>query len=197
MPLTRRRPSWSLIAPLVGVLLGVLLVAGAAPAQAAPIEDYASWQAGDRCRPKDKPGTAFLADWIVKKYGGGRGGIARACTSSISEHEEGRAFDWTLDASRKADRRRAAAFLTAVLADGRGGQHHARARRMGLMYVIWNDRMYAAWDRFEPKAYLSSGCTRLRTCSTTLRHRDHLHLSLTRDGGWGRTSFFTQRMPKD
>jgi hypothetical protein len=32
-------------------------------------------------------------------------------------------------------------------------------------------------------------------CSKTLRHRDHLHISLTRKGGKGRTSWFEGRLP--
>ncbi len=182
---------------VLAALLGTLLVLTAAPAQAAPIEDYATWEAGDQCRPQDKPGTVFLADWIVRTYGGVRGGIGRSCSSATSEHEEGRAFDWTLDATRKADRVRARAFLAMLRATDRKQNTDARARRMGVMYVIWNDRMWAAWDRFAPKDYLSSGCTKVRTCSTTLRHRDHLHLSLSRAGGRGETSFYTRRMPQD
>lgn len=190
-----RLPVLSVLAALLAALLGMLLVLGAAPARAVPIEDYASWEAGDTCRPKDKPGTVFLADWIVSTYGGVRGGIGRSCSSSTSEHEEGRAFDWTIDATKKADRVRARAFLTMLRATDRKDNTDARARRMGVMYVIWNDRMWASWDRFVPKDYLSPGCTRVDTCSRTLRHRDHLHLSLSRAGGRGDTSFF-RRMPQ-
>ena len=63
------------------------------------------------------------------------------------------------------------------------------------MYVIWNDRMYAAWDGFEPKKYLSSGCRTRRTCSVTLRHRDHMHISLSRAGAQGRTSWYVEQAP--
>ena len=63
------------------------------------------------------------------------------------------------------------------------------------MYVIWNDRMYAAYDQFYAKPYLSSGCRSLTVCSTTLRHRDHVHISLTREGGLGRTSWYVGRVP--
>ena len=77
-------------------------------------------------------------------------------------------------------------------ADGHGNPD-ARARRMGIMYVIWNDHMYPAWNGFQREPYLSSSCTSRKKCSTTLRHRDHLHISLTRKGGKGRTSWFTRR----
>ena len=61
---------------------------------------------------------------------------------------------------------------------------------MGVMYVIWDDRMYAAWDEFRPEPYLSSSCRSRRRCSPTLRHRDHLHVSLTRQGAKGSTSWY-------
>jgi hypothetical protein len=65
---------------------------------------------------------------------------------------------------------------------------------MGIMYIIWNDHMYSAWDRFEREPYLSSSCRRRATCSTTLRHRDHMHISLSRPGGRGATSWYDGRV---
>lgn len=137
----------------------------------------------------------MLGRWIVRREGGGFGGISRSCDSGgTSEHKEGRAFDWTLDATDRADRRRAAEFLALVRASDKAGNTDARARRMGLMYVIWNDHMYAAWNGFAKADYLSSSCTSKKKCSTTLRHRDHLHLSLSRAGGKGRTSWYDGRV---
>ena len=51
------------------------------------------------------------------------------------------------------------------------GEKGELARRMGIMYVIWDDTMYASYDGFVAKRYLSSGCRTRRTCSPTLRHR--------------------------
>jgi hypothetical protein len=180
------------LAPVLVALLGLALAAPAAGAP--PIEDYASYQPQTRCSPKAKPGTVYLGDWLVRKYGGGFGPISRTCGGGTSEHSEGRAFDWTLDATIKADRLVAKAFLERVRRTDGQGNTDAWARRMGIMYLIWNDEMYAAWDRFRPEPYLSSGCTMRRTCSATLRHRDHLHLSLTRAGGRGDTSWFEGRL---
>jgi hypothetical protein len=61
---------------------------------------------------------------------------------------------------------------------------------MGIMYVIWDDKMYASWESFEPRKYLSSSCRKRRTCSPTLRHRDHVHISLSTPGAAGRTSWY-------
>ena len=63
------------------------------------------------------------------------------------------------------------------------------------MYVIWKDTMYPAWNEFEAEPYLSSGCTSKKKCSKTLRHRDHMHISLSRRGGHGRTSWYAGRLP--
>ena len=112
----------------------------------------------------------------------------------MSEHKEGRALDWSLDATKKADLKRAEEFLAGLRATDKHGNPDALARRMGVMYVIWNDTMYPAWNQFRPQDYLSSGCKSRSKCSKTLRHRDHLHLSLSRPGGKGRTSWFAGRI---
>ena len=67
----------------------------------------------------------------------------------------------------------------------------------GIMYVIWNDRMFASYDQFRPKAYRSSTCRNkpLANCPTTLRHRDHMHISLNRNGGYGKTRFYAGSLP--
>jgi hypothetical protein len=179
------------------VLLACLgLVAGASGAANAPVEPYAGYQPQSVCSSWDKPGTKVLGRWVVASYGGRFGNISRPCTGrSVSEHKEGRAFDWTLDAYSGADRARATRLLRALFATGASGEPAELARRMGVMYVIWNDRMYAAYDQFRAKPYLSSGCRTAATCSKTLRHRDHLHVSLTRPGGLGRTSWYVGRVP--
>ncbi|WP_182525710.1 hypothetical protein [Nocardioides dongkuii] len=180
------------------VLLAVVLTAGAlaAPAGAAePVDDYADYQPQKKCSPRAKAGTEALGRHLVSRYGGAYGGISRGCTpGSTSEHQGGRAFDWTLDAASKRDRRTAKAFLRDAFATDRAGNPHARARRMGIMYVIWDDRIYSAWNEFRPAAYLSSGCRSRKRCSKTLRHRDHVHVSLSRAGGKGRTSWYDGRL---
>ena len=155
-----------------------------------PMEPYAGYQPQTSCRRTPKAGVLMLADWLVAR-GGGYGPISRSCAgSSRSEHKESRAFDWLLDATDPADAALAAALLDEVLAPDDTGQPHALARRMGIMYIIWNDRMWASYDGFVEKRYLSSGCRNRRTCSPTLRHRDHLHVSLTRQGAKGITSWY-------
>ncbi|MEN8672737.1 hypothetical protein [Nocardioides sp.] len=180
---------------LATCLIGLTVVGPAPTAQArTAVEDYAAWQPATRCSPRPKPGAKALGRWLTRRYDGGATSISRACRGSSSEHTEGRAVDWRLDATRTADRRTAKRFLERLLRTDKQGNPHALARRMGVMYVIWNDQMYAAWDAFEPEPYLSSSCRKRKRCSPTLRHRDHVHISLTRRGGKGRTSWYDGRV---
>ena len=58
------------------------------------------------------------------------------------------------------------------------------------MYVIWSDHFYPAYHQFEKERYLSSGCRSKKKCSKTLRHRDHMHISLSKAGAKAQTSFY-------
>lgn len=176
------------------LLVVVTSLALARPAAAAELEDYAPYQPATRCAPAAKPGTVLFARWTVNRYGGRFGGISRACGGSRSEHQEGRAFDWSVDVRRPADRARVARLMRDLFAADAAGEADALARRMGIMYLIWNDRIWSAWDGFEPRPYRSSSCPSLRRCSRTLRHLDHLHVSFTRSAAAGHTSWFVGRL---
>jgi hypothetical protein len=194
------RPAPRLAAALLALL--TLIGLGATTASAAvvypgPVDPYASYQGEDGCRAHPMKGTTLLAAWIDKKFDGGAArATMRSCSSSVSEHQDGRAIDWSMDAAKAADRDEVDRFLAKLFATDADGEEHALARRMGIMYVIWNDHMYPAWNGFEPERYLSSSCKSRKRCSTTLRHRDHLHISLTRKGGKGRTSWYDGRLPQ-
>ena len=181
---------------LLGATLTSLLLLGSAQAANAPVEPYASYQPQSACAPKAKVGTQAFGRWVVKSFGGGYGRISSTCKGkSVSEHKEGRAFDWSLNAAKAADRSKAQRFLRQAFATGPSGEPAELARRMGIMYIIWNDRIWAAYDQFHPRAYRSSSCKKLAGCSKTLRHRDHMHISLTRPGGNGKTSWYAGRVP--
>ncbi len=180
-----------------GVLVALLWVAAAPGAVHAatyddPPEDYAAYQPQTKCRSEARPGTVELAEWINDEFSGGTASASvRACDSGgASEHKDGRAIDWAMDASLKKERREVKRFLDLLLAEDGDGNGHALARRMGVMYIIWNDHIYASYDEFAARDYRSSSCPTLRTCSATLRHRDHVHISLSRPGGRGDTSWY-------
>jgi hypothetical protein len=173
-------------------LVVALVVLTPAVASAVPIEDFAGYQPQRRCSPSPKPGTVALSEWLLERYpGSGSLGISRGCGSSgVSEHKEGRAFDWAVNHSSSRDRGFVKDFLATVLAPDAEGNPAALARRMGIMYLIWDDHIYASYRQFEKKAYLSPGCRSRSRCSVTLRHRNHVHISLSRAGGHARTSWY-------
>jgi hypothetical protein len=176
------------------VLAASVLLASPGAASAAPIEGYAEYDPQTKCARKAKPGTKVLGRWLDRR-GGYASVTTRSCRSGgVSEHKDGRAIDWMLDARRKQDRRVARAFLRLAFATDAAGNAHAKARRMGIMYVIWNDHMYAAWDGFERERYLSSSCKTRKRCSATLRHRNHVHISLSTAGARGATSWYDGRI---
>jgi hypothetical protein len=171
---------------------------GSAQAATAPVEPYSSYQPQTKCSPSAKPGAKALAKWVVASYHGSQGRIGEPCAGkSVSEHKEGRAVDWTLNSKSATDRARASAFFKRIYATDSTGEPHALARRMGVMYIIWSDRIYASYNGFQPRVYRSSSCKNipLSKCSMTLRHRDHVHISLNRAGGAGTTSFYVVKVP--
>ena len=178
------------------VTVVVALLAATTAVQAAeydePPEDYASYQPQTKCRETARPGTRELAGWINAEFSGGTATASvRACSSGgASEHKDGRAIDWSMNAAKKKQRREVAQFLGRLFADDSKGHSHALARRMGIMYVIWNDHIYASYDEFAKRDYKSSSCPTLKGCSATLRHRDHVHISLSKPGGRGATSWY-------
>ena len=191
--------------PMRALLVAAALLAGSLVGPAAvadvnggglPVEDYASYDPQTRCTHKPRVGTVALGAWLVATYGGSGGAVNRPCSGSgTSEHKDGRAVDWVLDADKPADRKLARTFLEAAFATDAEGNPAALARRMGIMYIIWSDRFYPAYHQFQPEKYLSSSCRSKRKCSKTLRHRNHLHISLSKAGAKALTSFYVDLVP--
>jgi hypothetical protein len=163
-----------------------------------PPEAYSGYQPQTTCATRVKPGTKQLARWIDRNFRGGTPrATLRSCGGGTSEHKDGRAIDWSMRAGKRKHRRIVGNFLRRVFAEDAQGNQHARARRMGIMYIIWNDHMYASYRQFEKAKYRSSACrgAPLRRCSTTLRHRDHVHISLSIPGAKAQTSWYGGAVP--
>jgi hypothetical protein len=189
-----------LLSALLAILVTLAGLVAATPvaqarSQAGPVDDYASYQPQTRCRDAVRPGTRVLARWINRRYDGGTAAATlRQCTPGTTEHKDGRAIDWTMDATRADDRAEVDRFLERLFRTDARGNADARARRMGIMYVIWDDKMYASYREFEATEYRSSSCASLRDCSPTLRHRDHVHISLSKPGARGDTTWYAGRI---
>jgi hypothetical protein len=86
-------------------------------------------------------------------------------------------------------RAQAAAVINWLLATDRRGKSFANARRLGVMYVIFNNRIWGSWSGAwapynncakQPQAGYDNQC-----------HRTHMHISLSWNGALGRTTFWT------
>lgn len=144
----------------------------------ARLDARASFTGQNSCDPVDKSGAVAFGRLMRATYRTGIVGISRWCNGSASEHMEGRAVDWMLDARRPAQKAVGDA-ATAWLVANRG----ENARRLGVMYIIWNRRM---WRAYAPER----GWQPYTGASP---HTDHVHVSLTWDGATKRTSWWTGR----
>lgn len=146
------------------------------------IENYPEYEGQERCQPRSgRPGVAGFRDTILERYPTtGDGGIARAChLGGPSLHKEGRAWDWMVDATDPAEREMADEVLRWLLETDEHGNEHAMARRLGVMYIIFDRRV---WSAQSPGSW-----TPYRGPSP---HTDHVHIGFSTDGAEGRTSYW-------
>ena len=159
-----------------------------------PLEDY-QYDRSHRCRKSPAAGTVALQDWLQRNASGQSWGIMR-CEKlgrhNYSLHAEGRALDWHLDARVPADRRAGERLVSLLLAEDRGGNPHALARRMGVQEIIWDCKSWWSGsdglDRYSP-CYNRHG-KRRRHVDATTAHVDHIHLWLNWAGARRQTSFW-------
>ena len=165
------------------------------PTLPAAIDAYAPYQGQAICSPTVKVGAAKLAALLKATYGPASIGISRSCsTGGQSEHKEGRALDWMQSMRVPSQRAHVEAFLAWLLAPGTDGRPGAMARRLGVMYLGWNNHFWASYRA-------DAGWTDLKGCSTdpakkassydTYCHRNHLHISLSWEGASAYTSFWS------
>ncbi|MEH3032648.1 MAG: peptidoglycan-binding domain-containing protein [Aeromicrobium erythreum] len=146
-------------------------------AQPKELDPAASYQPQVACSPIALPGAEKLRSLLLKTYGEGRAGrIAGPCTEGVSEHADGRAVDWMVDVGDASERKAAANFLAWLTKDA--GRN---ARRLGVMYVIYNKKIWGVY-RYRDGWRKSSG------------HTDHVHVSLSWNGARGATSFWTGKV---
>lgn len=164
----------------------VSTVVAAAPEPATPkfgrdIESYSAYEPGTTCTLVDRPGALKFAQLIRDTYGQNQSiGISYNACYTISEHNEGRAVDWMLDSTNPKDVAKAKAMFKWLFATDQYGNTDAMARRLGIMYIIWNHHMWRAYEGGVWGPY-----------NGTNPHTDHIHFSFNLDGATGRTSFWT------
>ena len=207
-----RWPRAAALALTVGLAAGILSPAASAAGPAAlptavrtpvvpvtvPIDEAvdskAEYQGQALCEPAPKPGTKALGALIQATYPAYPTiGYERDCAvGGQSEHKDGRALDWMVSVRNAGQKASAEAFLEWLLAPDANGVEAAMARRIGVMYIGWGDRIW--------RGYGTTGWSELFDCTSNPArataaydnycHRNHIHISLTWDGARGWTSFF-------
>ncbi|MDQ6848467.1 MAG: hypothetical protein M3070_00445 [Actinomycetota bacterium] len=155
------------------------------------IEGPAPYQPQKRCAPYVRPGTKQLGTLLVNTYPKTVWYSTRPCDGSVSEHFDGRAIDWMVAAHVAWQRADAHDLLTWLLATDRYGHEFAMARRLGVMYVIFNNRMWGSWNNTWVDY---NGCTAPKMQAPKYAnacHRTHIHISLDWHGAMAETSFWT------
>ncbi|HYF44673.1 MAG TPA: hypothetical protein VD926_00590, partial [Acidimicrobiales bacterium] len=147
------------------------------------IEPLAAYDPQRLCDPAPKPAVAAFRALVQASYGFSRNlGISRVCDADgRSEHKEGRAWDWGVNVSVPLERQAANDVISWLLATDEHGNEFAMARRLGVMYIIWDRHVWSA-ERAEEgwRPYVGRS-----------PHVDHVHLSFSRNGALGRTSFWS------
>jgi len=152
------------------------------PNFASTIESYTGYVGQSKCSGSAGRGVSAFRDTVLATFTcTGDFGIMRACSSGgKSEHKEGRAWDWKLKNPRPA----ADALIKWLLASDKHGNRHAMARRLGIMYMIYNRKIW--------KAYQSDRGWQRYTGSNA--HTDHIHFSFSWAGARKETTFWTARL---
>jgi hypothetical protein len=160
----------------------------------AGIEDPAPYVRQVSCDPTAKPGAGALGRLLTATYPGTSYVVGHDCGSEsiASEHVDGRAVDWMVSARSTTQKAQAQAFLNWLFATDDAGRAFANARRLGVMYVIWNDRIWGAWSPLDGWAPYSTCASHPEPAADSVCHRNRLHVSLSWDGAMARDSFWSR-----
>ncbi len=156
------------------------------------IEPMTSYVEQTSCDPTVKPGTQKLGDLLARTYPGISWSSAYQCGDDgrRSEHYEGRAIDWMVSARSSSQKATASAVISWLLATDSRGNKNAIARRLGVMYVIFNNQIWGTWSgAWEP---YHDCATHLSVADDGRCHRNHMHISLSWNGALGKTTFWTK-----
>ncbi|HEV2754303.1 MAG TPA: hypothetical protein VG318_00810 [Actinomycetota bacterium] len=181
-------------------LVAAAVLAGAVPSSAAPggpdfgpvIDDPAGYEGQTKCSPDAKPGVLAFQRMVLAEYPGtGAGGIGRDCSyGGQSEHKEGRAWDWGVSAADATHRGYVADLIEWLSATDRYGNDDAMARRLGVMYLIWNKRIWFPYGGWRTYCTMKKGVCVGDDGGARSPHTDHVHFSFTWAGARKETSFW-------
>ncbi len=147
-----------------------------------PVDDFARYVPQTSCDPKWRKGVDAFRDLVLAAYPTTQDwGSLRNCTDDgVSEHLDGRAWDWRANAKDPDEFAAATDLINWLMADGPDGEQAYWARRLGIMYIGYNHRIWGAYRAREG----------WRKLSPSDPHTDHVHFSFSWAGAFGRTSFW-------
>ncbi len=159
------------------------------------IESLARYVPANSCDPVAQPGTVKFAKLLTATYPGTSYGVTRTCGTDAlptSEHYDGRAIDWMNSVRNKKQADQAKAVISWLTATDADGNTYANARRLGVMYVIWNNKIWGAYSTDRGWRAYSSCATHPEKSWDSTCHRNHMHISLSWEGAMGATSYWTK-----
>jgi hypothetical protein len=175
-----------LVTTLVAVLVLPATGAAAAPPAVTPgydIEAFSPFQGQTACEAISRTGVTAFRALVLAAYPETRnGGIVRTCSiRGASEHKEGRAWDWMVDVDKPLEAAAAEDLIAWLTSPDEHGNQAAMARRLGVMYIIWNAQIWKSYQA-------DRGWQPYRG---TNAHTDHVHISFSWAGALQRTSYWT------
>lgn len=143
-----------------------------------PLDPTPSYVPQTSCDPREKRGITAFKRAVLAQYPSGKDwGSSRNCTDDgISEHLEGRAWDWNVNVKNPAQFAHAGQLLTWLTAN-----NGYEARRLGIMYIGYNGKIWGAYRAAEG----------WRILNNSNQHTDHVHFSFSWNGALAKTSFWT------
>ncbi len=147
------------------------------------IDPVPAYEPQSTCSPTPKPGVVAFRSMVLKVFPKtGDDGITRGCNDGgTSEHKEGRAWDWKVSVNNPEDVAAVNTLFAWLFATDQYGHQFAMARRLGIMYIIWNHRIWGAYNAAEGwRPYTG----------TPNPHTDHVHFSFYWIGANQQTSFW-------
>ena len=160
----------------------IRLAAKLPPAGTGPLDGLARYQPQTTCSPPAKPGVTGFQRIVLASFPRTPNyGISRRCSvGGRSEHKEGRAWDWGVAVSNAGHREAARQVFNWLFRADDRGRRWAMARRLGVMYIIYNRRIWGSYRAAEGwRPYVGAN-----------PHTDHAHFSFSWAGARKQTSYW-------
>ena len=133
------------------------------------------------CETHVQPGVSAFRRIVMRAFPStGKGYFMRSCSAGArSEHKDGRAWDWMVSVYSSWESAKVDKLFAWLLTKDSHGNRHSLARRMGMMYMIWNRRIWIATSGWEPYSGPSP-------------HTDHVHFSFSWPGALKETTYWNR-----